>query len=189
MSILDDERVIVFIDGSNFYNTAKHLDFDIDYKKLLSYFRKKGRFIRAYYYTALLEHDDYSPIRPLIDWLDYNGYHIITKPAREHTDRDGRRRIKGNMDVEMAIDMLEHAPHIDHAILVSGDGDFKAAIVAMQKRGVKVSVLSTKQSSPPMLADELKRQADHLIDLADLEDVIGRAPRYAEDDHDFEDDP
>ena len=187
MSISDDERVALFIDGSNLFNTAKHLDFDIDYKKLLTYFKGKGRFVRAYYYTALLEQDDYSPIRPLMDWLDYNGYHVVTKPAREYTDRDGRRRIKGNMDIEIVIDMLKLAPHLDHMVLASGDGDFRAAIDEVQKKGVKVSVLSSMNSRPQMLADELRRQADFVIDLADLEDIVGRPPRPDDDDYgDFE---
>jgi len=182
MPILDDERVMVFIDGSNLYNTVKHLDFDIDYKKLLEFFQSQGRFIRAYYYTALLEHDDYSPIRPLMDWLDYNGYHVVTKPAREYTDRGGHRRIKGNMDIEMALDMLDQAPFVDHIILASGDGDFRAVVQRLQKMGVKVSVLSTRYSTPPMLSDDLKRQADELIELSDLEDEVGRTPKYDSDD-------
>ncbi len=174
MSIYSDERLLILIDGSNLYSTTKHLDFDIDYKKLLDFFGNKGRLIRANYYTALLEHDDFSAIRPLMDWLDYNGYHVITKRAREYTDRDGRRRVKGNMDTEIVVDMLEMAPHFDHIILISGDSDFRAAVRAVQQKGVRVSVLSSLKSSPPMLADELRRQADHIYEIIDLEREIGR---------------
>lgn len=185
MAFYPDERIALFIDGSNLYSTAKTLDFDIDYKKLLDLFRGKGRLIRANYYTALREHDDYSPIRPLMDFLDYNGYHIITKPAREFTDRDGRKRIKGNMDMEIAVDMIDMCPHVDHMLLMSGDGDFRAVIRAVQARGVRVTVISTMKSKPAMLSDELRRQADAIIELSDMDRLIGRAKHSPEpDDYD-----
>src|SRR5512143_1264369 len=163
MIFYPEERIALFIDGANLYSAARSLSFDIDYKRLLDLFRSKGRLIRAFYYTALLEDQEYSPIRPLVDWLDYNGYTM------------GRRRIKGNMDIELAIDMLEMAPHLDHAILFSGDGDFRRLVEAVQRRGVRVSVVSTMRSSPPMVSDELRRQADNFIELQDLMPHIARA--------------
>lgn len=189
MAFYPDERIALFIDGSNLYSTGKTLDFDIDYKKMLDLFRGKGRLMRASYYTALLERDDFSPIRPLIDWLDYNGYHVITKPAKEYTDRDGRRRVKGNMDIEIAVDMMEAAAHLDHILLVSGDGDFRAAIAGVQRQGVRVTVVSTLKSKPPMMSDELRRQADAFIDLYDMDKLIGRPKRehYTQNDEDYED--
>ena len=174
MSFQPDERVAVFIDGSNLYATAKLLDFDIDYGRLLASFKSNTKWVRANYYTAIFEQDDFSPLRPLLDWLDYNGYHVITKPAREYTDREGRRKIKGNMDMEIAVDMIELAPNIDHIVLVSGDGDFRRVVDFVQRKGVRVTVLSTLKSKPPMLSDELRRQADHVIDLCDLEPQISR---------------
>lgn len=172
-----DERVAVFIDGANLYSAARALQFDMDYKKLLEEFRQHGRFIRASYYTALVEDQDFSPIRPLVDWLDYNGYRIVTKPAREYTDANGRRRFKGDMDLEIAVDMLEMAPFMDHAFLFSGDGDFAPLAGALQRKGVKLSVVSTIKSTPPMAADDLRRAADHFIDLTELTQLIGRPPR------------
>ncbi len=177
MAFYPDERIALFIDGSNLYSTGKTLDFDIDYRKLLDLFKNKGRLVHAKYYTALLEHDDYSPIRPLIDWLDYNGFHVITKPAKSYTDRDGRNRIKGNMDIEIAVDMVRLAPSIDHMVLFSGDGDFRAAVQAVQDQGVRVSVVSTLKSKPPMLADELRRQANDVIELSEMDKLIGRPKR------------
>ena len=168
------ERTALFIDGANLYASAKNLNFDIDYKNLLSFFRSECQLIRAYYYTALVEDQDYSPIRPLVDWLDYNGYTMITKPAKSFNDATGHRKIKGNMDIELAVDMLELGAHLDHAVLFSGDGDFRALVEAVQRRGTKVSVVSTMQTKPPMAADELRRQADYFIDLSDLADEIGR---------------
>jgi uncharacterized LabA/DUF88 family protein len=183
MAFYPDERIAFFIDGSNLYSTAKHLDFDIDYGKMLALFRGKGRLITANYYTALFEKDDYSPLRPLIDWLDYNGYHVITKPAKEFTDRDGRRKIKGDMDMEIAMDMIELAPHVDHMLLLSGDGDFRPVLKSVQKQGVRVTVISTRMSNPPMLADELRRQCDAFIELSDMDRLIGR-PKKGEEEYD-----
>lgn len=168
------ERIALFIDGSNLYAAARALGFDIDYKKLLDFFSTKGRLIRAFYYTALVEDQEYSPIRPLVDWLDYNGYTMVTKPTKEFTDAMGRRKIKGNMDIELAVDLMEMAEHIDHAILFSGDGDFRSLVEAVQRKGVRVTVISTVQSQPPMVADELRRQADHFSDLSDLYENISR---------------
>ena len=172
-----DERLALFIDGSNLYAAAKALSFDIDYKLLRGEFVRRGKFLRANYYTALWENEEYSPIRPLVDWLQYNGFTIITKPAKEFTDGQGRRKIKGNMDIELAVDALEMAEHVDHIVIFSGDGDFRPLVEALQRKGVRVSVCSTMRSQPPMIADELRRQADTFIELDDLRDVVGRPPR------------
>lgn len=186
MTFYPNEKLAVFIDGANLYAAGKTLDFDIDYKKLLELFKKRGRLTRAYYYTALLEHEDYSPLRPLIDWLDYNGYHVVTKPAKEFVDAIGRKRIKGNMDVEIVVDMMQLSNQVDHVVLFSGDGDFRRVIEVLQHRGVRVSVVSTMKSKPPMTSDELRRQADNFIELTDLEDLIGRARKPSSDDADDE---
>ena len=164
----------MFIDGANLYATAKSVGFDIDYRKLLKEYQGRGRLIRAFYYTALVEDQEYSSIRPLIDWLDYNGYAVVTKPAKEFIDALGRRKIKGNMDIELAIDAMEMADKIDHMILFSGDGDFRSLVEAVQRKGVRVSVISTITTQPPMVADELRRQADEFVDLAHLAAKIGR---------------
>jgi uncharacterized LabA/DUF88 family protein len=182
MNLLDrlihpDERVVVLIDGANLYSAAKALAFDMDYRKLLDEFRQHGRLIRASYFTALVEDQDFSPIRPLVDWLDYNGYSLVTKPAKEYTDATGRRRFKGDMDVEIAIDLLLAADYADHAFLFSGDADFLPAIEAAQRKGMRVSVVSTIKSSPPMAADDLRRTADNFVDLTDLAALVGRPPR------------
>ncbi|WP_018633143.1 LabA-like NYN domain-containing protein [Neomegalonema perideroedes] len=175
-----DDRLALFIDGSNLYAAARALGFDIDYKKLLSEFAARGKLVRAFYYTALVENDDYSPIRPLVDWLDYNGYSMVTKPTKEYTDAGGRRKIKGNMDIELAVDAMELAPSIDHLVIFSGDGDFRRLVEALQRMGKRVSVVSTISSSPPMISDDLRRQADSFIDLSDLQGVIGRPTRVGE---------
>ena len=171
------ERIALFIDGSNLYAAARALDFDIDYKKLLDYFRKQGYLVRAFYYTALLDDQEYSPIRPLIDWLDYNGYTMVTKPTKEYTDSaTGRRKIKGNMDIELAVDMMDICDSLDHIVLFSGDGDFRRLVDAVQRRGRRVTVVSTLRSQPPMIADELRRQADVFVELTTLMPEIARSP-------------
>lgn len=174
MNFYPTERIALFIDGANLYATARSLGFDIDYKKLLQLFGSKGQLIRALYYTALAEDQEYSSIRPLVDWLDYNGYTMVTKPTKEFTDSSGRRKIKGNMDIELAVDAMELAEHLDHLVIFSGDGDFRSLVEALQHKGRRVSVVSTLTTQPPMIADELRRQADQFIDLADLENEIGR---------------
>jgi uncharacterized LabA/DUF88 family protein len=174
MNFYPQERIALFIDGANLYSAARGLGFDIDYKRLLELFRSKGTLLRAFYYTALLEDQEYSPLRPLIDWLDYNGFSVVTKPAKEFTDSMGRRRVKGNMDIELAIDAMEIADKVDHIVIFSGDGDFRRLVDAIQRKGKRVSVVSTTRSSPPMIADELRRQADQFIDLETLRAVIGR---------------
>jgi uncharacterized LabA/DUF88 family protein len=171
------ERIALFIDGANLHSSARALGFDVDYSRLLRVFRERGRLIRAYYYTALAEDKEYLPIRPLIDWLAYNGYTMVTKPAKEFTDATGRRKIKANMDIELAIDVLEMADHLNHVILFSGDGDFRRLVEAVQRKGLRVSVVSTIKSSPPMVADEMRRQADEFIDLAELAPLIARRER------------
>jgi uncharacterized LabA/DUF88 family protein len=168
MHFLPDERVALFIDGANLYSASRNLGFDVDYRNLLEFFRKRAHIIRAYYYSAVLETDEYSPLKPLTDWLAYNGYTLVTKPAKEFTDSSGRRRIKGSMDIEVAVDMLELSPRLDHAVLFSGDSDFRRLVEAVQRKGVRVSVISSIRTTPPMVADELRRQADQFVELADI---------------------
>ena len=177
MTFYPTDRLALFIDGANLYATSKQLGFDMDYRKLLDEFKKRGVLIRAYYYTAIAENDDYSPIRPLVDWLDYNGFTLVTKPAREFTDSQGRKRWRGDMDIEIAVDMLQIAETADHLVLFSGDGDFRAVVEAVQRKGRRVTVVSTMKSQPPMTSDDLRRQADNFVDLADLGNIIGRPQR------------
>jgi len=186
MLFYPQEKLALFIDGANLYSTARALGFDIDYKKLLTEFSKKGILVRAYYYTALLEEREFSPLRPLVDWLDYNGYTLVTKNAREFTDAMGRRKVKGNMDIEISVDMMEMAPSVDHIVLFSGDGDFRRLVEAVQRRGRRVSVVSTLRTQPAMVADDLRRQADHFIDLVELQPLIvreGMPPRHGNQNH------
>jgi uncharacterized LabA/DUF88 family protein len=179
MSFYPTDRIALFIDGSNLYAAARSLNFDIDYRKLLDEFRKRGVLIRAYYYTALVEDQDYSPLRPLVDWLDYNGFTLVTKTAKRYTEHaTGVVRTKGNMDIEIAVDMMELSSKVDHMVLFSGDGDFRRLLEAVQAKGVRVTVVSTTKSQPPMVSDDLRRQADTFVELADLATIVGR-PRQA----------
>ncbi len=174
MIFYKEERIGLFIDGANLYAAAKALGFDIDYRRLLDVFATKGRLIRAFYYTALYENEEYSPIRPLVDWLDYNGFTMVTKPVKEYTDSLGRRKVKGSMDIELAIDVMEMSDNLDHIIIFSGDGDFRRLVEAVQRKGKRVSVVSTVRSQPPMVSDELRRQADMFIELQEIANHVAR---------------
>jgi len=169
-------KIALLIDGANLYSTSKTLGFDIDYKRLLKEFQSRGTLLRAIYYTAIIEDQEYSSIRPLIDWLDYNGYTVVTKATKEYIDASGRRKVRGNMDIELAVDALELAEHVDQIVLFSGDGDFRSLVEALQRRGVRVTVVSTISTQPPLIADELRRQADVFTDLMELKSKIGRDP-------------
>jgi len=167
-------KIALFIDGPNLFATAKGLGFEIDYKRLLTEFQSRGTLVRAFYYTAIIEDQEYSSIRPLVDWLDYNGYTVVTKAAKEFTDASGRRRVKGSMDIELAVNAMEMSAHVDEMVLFSGDGDFRSLVEAIQRRGVRVTVVSTMQ--PTLIADELRRQADVFLDLRELQLRIARDP-------------
>ena len=184
MTLSHSNKTALFIDGNNLYYTAKALGFDIDYKRLLKEFQSRSTLVRAYFYTAIIEDPEVASMRPLIDWLDYNGFTVVTKPAKEFDDGEGRRKFKRNMSVELVVDALEMANHVDNIVLFSGDGDFCALLEAVQRRGVHATVISSLRSKPPMIADELRRQANTFIDLEDLKAAIGRtleavAPRNA----------
>jgi uncharacterized LabA/DUF88 family protein len=172
-----DERLALFIDGANLHAATKLLEFEIDFKLFHEEFSKYGKLLRAYYYTALMENDEHSGIKPLVDWLSYNGFTMVTKPAKEFIDSQGSRKIKGNMDIELTVDAMELAPHVDHIILFSGDGDFRSMVESVQRQGVRVTVVSTTRSQPPMIADELRRQCDNFIELDALRKIIGRSSR------------
>ena len=193
LGLREQERTAFFIDGANLYKAARNLGFDIDYKNLLAKTQAACQLVRASYYTAIQEDrdQDYSPLRPLVDWLDYNGYTMVTKTTREFTDQQGRKRFKGSTDIELVVDMMLLAERLDHIVLFSGNGDFRRCIEALQSRGVRVTAVSTVKSNPPMASDELRRQADSFVDLADLEKVIGRSGGPArkpaqDDDGDFD---
>ena len=170
------DKTALFIDGSNFYAAAKGLNLDIDFARMRAYFAKDTNLIRAYYYTAIPEDQEFSSLRPLVDWLDYNGYAVVSKFTREFIDEEtGKRRLKGNMDMELALDMLKLAPHIDHAVLFSGDGDFCRLLEDVQALGVRTTVVSTNKTTPPMVADQLRRMADIYIDMVDIAPDISKS--------------
>lgn len=176
MGLDPDDRTAIFVDGANLYKTARNLGFDIDYKRLLERCRAETRLVRAYYYTAMQEDrdQDYSPLRPLVDWLDYNGFQMVTKVAREFTDAQGRKRFRGTVDVELAVDMVLMAGKLDCIVLFTGNGDFRHAIARCQEQGCRVVCVSTMGTQPPMASDDIRRQADRFVDLTEIEDVIAR---------------
>lgn len=187
MAFYKDERLALFIDGTSLFSTARALGLEIDFRKLLAEFRDRGRLLRANYYTTIVESDEYSPVRPLVDWLAYNGFNVITKPAREFTDREGRRRYRGSMNVDLAIDMLEGATQVDHIVLFAGDGDFRRLVEAVKAKGTRVTVVSSVKGQSQTIADDLRREADIFIDLNDMADLIAR-PRRDDEERDSDGD-
>jgi uncharacterized LabA/DUF88 family protein len=174
MSKARSNKIGLFIDGANLHATARLLGFSLDYQRLLAEFQTRGTLLRAFYYTTAIEDDQYSSVRPLLDWLDYNAFTVVTKPVKEYADENGRRKARGSVSVELTVDAMLLADHVDHIALFSGNGDFSALVEAIQRRGVRVTVVSSIVSQPPMVADELRRQADVFIDLHDLQALIGR---------------
>jgi uncharacterized LabA/DUF88 family protein len=171
----NSDKVALFIDGPNLYHSTRALGFDIDFKRLLAEFGARGCLLRAYYYTTIVENDESQSMRPLLDWLDYNGYSVTAKLAKEFDDGEGRRKVKRNISIELVVDAIEMAGRVDRIVLFAGDGDFRVLVEAMQRRGVHVTVVSTCRTKPSMIADELRRQTDAFVELDDLRALIGRA--------------
>lgn len=188
MAFYKDEKLAVFIDGTNLYSAARGLGLEIDFRKLNQEFRKRGRLLRINYYTTIIETDEHNPLKPLVDWLSYNGFNTVVKPAREYTDREGRRRFRGSMDLEIATDMLQSSDTIDHAVLFAGNGDFRRVVEAVKAKGVRVTVISSVKSQPQVIADELRREADAFIDLEEMAELIARPRRESDQDRPLQED-
>ncbi|WP_309144881.1 NYN domain-containing protein [Bradyrhizobium sp. CCGUVB14] len=162
------------MDGDSLHLTARALRFDVDYRKLLGEFRGRANVLRAFYYTAIVDNQDYSGVRPLLDWLDYNGFTVVSKPVKEFSDERGRRKFKGSMGIDLAVGVMQLSEQLDEIFLFSGDGGFSSLVRAVQRRGVRVTVVSSCSTQPTVIADELRRQADDFIDLAQLQSRIER---------------
>jgi uncharacterized LabA/DUF88 family protein len=168
------EKTALFIDGENLHYTAKALGFDVDFTRLLTEFKTRGPLLRSYYYTLVSAAAEHQTTRPLIDWLSYNGFTVVTKVSKSFDDGDGRRKSKRSIAIELAVDALELSDHIDHMVLFSGDGDYRAMVEAAQRKGVSVTVVSTMRTRPAMIADELRRQANAFLELNDLRTAVSR---------------
>ena len=168
-----DERTAFFIDGPNLYVATRCLQFEMDYRKLLDYFSSRCHLIRASYYTPLHQDQEYSPRHALANWLDYNGFNVVTPRSREYSN-EGRRKVKNDMEIELVIDAFEAAAHLDHIVLFSGNGDYTRLASSLQGRGKTVSVVSTLLANPPMVSDELRRQVNYFIELKDLREHVER---------------
>ncbi|MBT9383305.1 NYN domain-containing protein [Pseudooceanicola sp. CBS1P-1] len=173
------DTAAALIDGPNFYATARALGIDVDYKRLMGLLSQTGRLLRASYFTPISTAEgEHVALRPLVDWLDYNGWNVIAKPAREFTDDEGRRRFRGNTDVDLALTAVNLAPRITHMALFTGNRDFAPLVQDLQSKGVRVTVVSSMKTKPsPFAADELRRAADTFLDLEDLRPLISRPER------------
>ena len=163
-------RVAVFIDGQSLYSASRAIGMEVDYAKLLPALApaQQSHLVRAMYYTPVDEDaDGYASVVPLTDWLDYNGYCVVTKPGRMSSTR---------MTVDIAIDAIALAPRLDAMILISGDADLAPAVEAVQRHGVSVTVVSTIKVEGA-IADRLRRAADAFVELETLRSAVARPPR------------
>lgn len=167
------DRVATFIDGQSIYIASKSAEFDMDFKKLTALIASEGRLVRNHYFTAMSDTEDYNAVRPLVDWLGYNGFTVVTKSLKDGGDAENRRR-KGNINVDMSVHALDLADAVDQMIIFSGDGDLVPLVEALQRKGVRVTVISSKDGTQPMISDDLRRQADVFIDIKDIADKIRR---------------
>lgn len=182
LDISNDDKTLVLIDGANMYATTKALGFDIDFSKFYQEINQSCNLLRIYYYTALLEDNERILIKPLVDWLTYNNYTMVTKPAKVIINSDGVRKIKGNMDVEIAVDAIDIIASnslIGNLVLCTGDGDFVSLVKVLQRRGVQVTVLSSIYTHPAMCADDLRKQADTFVELNDLKELLIKKISYS----------
>lgn len=173
------DKVALFIDGSNFYATIKELDMNIDYGRVRAYFNKQELLFRAMYFTAVLpDSGENDELRPLVDWLGYNSWIVSTKLVKQYTDRvTNVTRTKGNMDCEITVEMMLLKDSVTHMVLFSGDGDFCHLVRTLQAHGVRVTVVSSKQTQPPMVSNDLRKVCDQFIDLADMRGEFCRSGR------------
>ena len=165
------KRIGIFIDGSNIYESARCLDFKIDYVKLLNYYKQQGEVQQAMYFTALPPKTVESALRKMADFVEFNGFTLIQKETRTtYNSVTGEKKLKGNMDVEIAVHVMEVVHNITHMVLFSGDGDFRCLVESVQRRGVHVTVVSARE----LVATEMRRQASEFIDLATLRDLFNQ---------------
>jgi uncharacterized LabA/DUF88 family protein len=159
------KRIGIFIDGSNLYWSAKVLGFRVDFTKILKFYKDQGEVTHAFYFTALPPKDVQSELRRMIDFIDYNGWTVIQKETKQYLNADGASKLKGNMDVEIAVHVGEVAPFITDLVLFSGDGDFRVLLESIQRRyGIHTTVVSARS----LVADALRRQSHEFKDLSDL---------------------
>ena len=184
--MIKKKSVAILIDGSNLHAACRALGFNMDYKRLLAMF--DDCIFKSYYFTALPPDTEQSTLRPMVDYLEFNGFTVIKKNWKEFNQSStftcrecsalnvfNSIKNKGNMDIEIAVVALEVAPYVTDVFFFSGDGDFRFLVESLQRRyGIFVTVFSTIKSNPVMCADALRRQADAFIDLADIRSQIER---------------
>lgn len=148
----------LFIDGRSLHHDVRALNFEVDYHLLFEEFAKRASILRAYYYTTVSGHDSVET-QHLLDWLEYNGFTVRRQHAKEYDDGGGRRRTKRSIGIELAVDAMDIAKHIESIFLFSGDGSLRYLVEALQRRGVFMTVISTMRTRPgPIVADELRRR-------------------------------
>lgn len=172
-------RTLVLIDGANTYQSSKHLGFDIDYKELHEMFRRHTKLLRIYYFTVFLENQEenvYNVLKPLTDWMSYNNYSVVTKLVKSLDSPKHRAKSPLFIDVELTTTALQQLPNYDTVVIFSGDGDFTFLSETLKNYGKRVIVVGTLSNAPSIIADSLRRSADYVIFLEELDKTIQRNP-------------
>lgn len=171
-----DDRVAIFVDGANMDGASRAAGYFIDYRRTREFFLGPATFYAAFYYVA-----DFTATDPLqqrfFDFLAHNGYIVRRRPVKVLTDPDtGERVIKGNLDTEIVLDLLNTVGNYDVAFLMSGDSDFERAVDLLRSRGKRVFVVSSRAQ----LSKELAYVADKPIFLLeDHRETMARTDRPA----------
>ena len=176
-------KVAIFIDGSNLWQTCRNLNMKINFKQLREWAAEQNTIWLGYYTGLVSNRDEENPLIKMTDWLSYNGYIVVKKQAStvNSNDSDEERIIKGNIDVDITVDMMLMAENVDTIILFSGDGDFIPVVEAVQRKyGVYViCVSSTKPVN--IVSGELRRKVNQFIELDDLRETIAYADKYSDE--------
>ena len=160
----NSDRIAIFIDGSNLFYAASHLNIEVDYRRLLSSLVRGRRLLRAYFYTGVDPQNEKQ--RGFLLWLNRHGHRVVSKELTHLPD--GSR--KANMHVEMAVDMMRISEYCPNITLLGGDGNLSYALQVLSQRGIYIEVVSLQS----MTSDSLIDLADSYTDLADLRDEIKR---------------
>jgi uncharacterized LabA/DUF88 family protein len=161
------DRVAIFIDGENIHYSAKHLNMRLDYLKLCRKLAGKRRLVRAYFYTAVSTQSEGKI--DFINFLKLNGFTVVTREVKSFNESDGSSRsIRGALDMEMAMDVMDLCPTLDTVILCTGDGDFCPLVTAVARRGKHVELCALRE----MTSTDLIAAADTYTDLGGLKDEI-----------------
>lgn len=171
MSTALTERIGLFIDGISLQHAANVLQMKLDFKRLLQLFQQRGHLVGANYYSVIPPQPAADTAKPLLDWLSYNGFNVLARSSPHAGDAENIL----SLAVDISVDAMQRAAHLDHVVLISACRELQSLICALKTMGRRVSVVSTMRGhSTP---DELRRHADIFLDLEELRPIIAAEPK------------